>query len=154
MKYLLLLSIILLAWMVSASSYRSTLTDQKPSLFLNSTFNIFPQFFQPNSPKKIEIQDRNLPSEIRQDLYNSISTGMSYDQVRAIIGWDGILIYENDIDTAEGKIRETVYQWNNEDIYHNDDRYESIDPIGLYWNVTLQFQNNILIQKSSFNLPR
>ncbi|MCX7592525.1 MAG: hypothetical protein N2235_01955 [Fischerella sp.] len=89
-------------------------------------------------------QETNLQFQIKQDLYNSISTGMSYDEVRAIIGWDGILIYQNDIDYAGGKIHEKIYQWNNQDIYSTDNHP--------YWSVTLQFQNNILIQKASFNL--
>jgi hypothetical protein len=151
MQYLILLSILLLAWMVSISSYRFFLMDRKPTLIMNSMFDIFP----PNLPyphRKIEREDRGLPSEIKQDLYNSISTGMSYNEVRAIVGWDGILIYENDINTAQGQIREKVYQWNHEDIYDTQGTSQNPDNANLYWSVTLQFQNDILIKKSSSNL--
>jgi hypothetical protein len=153
MQYLILLSILLLAWIVSVSSHRIFLMERKPTLVMNSMFDIFPPSF-PHPHRKIYREDRGLPSEIKQDLYNSISTGMSYDEVRAIVGWDGILIYENDINTAQGRIREKVYQWNYEDIYDSQGTSQTPDNLNLYWSVTLQFQNDILIKKSSFNLQR
>ncbi|WP_334691116.1 hypothetical protein [Nostoc sp.] len=93
-----------------------------------------------------------MSSEIRENLYNSISPGMSYDEVRSIIGWDGILIYENNIDSADGQIHEKFYQWNNEDVYLTDYESPRADIINPYWSVILRFQNDILINKASFNL--
>ncbi|MEA5622287.1 hypothetical protein [Nostoc sp. UHCC 0251] len=106
----------------------------------------------PNETKTIQIQQINLSSEIRENLYNSISTGMSYDEVRSIIGWDGILIYENNIDSADGLIHEKVYQWNDQDVYLSDRKSQRADIINPYWSFTLRFQNDILINKASFNL--
>lgn len=150
MKVLILLFILLMSCLISASSSQAHFSKWKPILLANSIFNIFPS----NHQDKIRLQDRSLPSEIRQDLYNSISTGMSYEEVRAIIGWDGIPIYENEIDTSQGRVREQVYQWDSEDIYDGLYRDWTTNNLGLYWSVTLQFQNGILIEKSSLNLPR
>jgi hypothetical protein len=110
-------------------------------------FKVFPQ--KPN--KAIQIKQINLSSEIRENLYNSISTGMSYDEVRSILGWDGILIYENNIDSADGQIHEKIYQWNNQDFYLTDYESQRADVINPYWSFTLRFQNGILINKASFN---
>ncbi|WP_341997701.1 hypothetical protein [Chlorogloeopsis sp. ULAP02] len=101
----------------------------------------------------IQIQQTGFQSnQIKQDLYNSISTGMTYAEVRSIIGWDGVLIYQNEINFAGGKIREKIYQWNNYGVYSTDNESQTIDDPNPYWSVTLQFQNDILIHKASFNL--
>ena len=76
---------------------------------------------------------------------------MSYDEVRSILGWDGILIYENNIDSPDGQIHEKIYQWNDQDVYLTDYESQRAD-INPYWSVTLRFQNDILINKASFNL--
>ncbi|WP_219884580.1 hypothetical protein [Merismopedia glauca] len=124
--------------------------NRKPTLLMNSMFNIFPQ----NPQDNLRIEPRNSQSEITQDIYNSISTGMSYDEVLAIIGWEGILIYERDIGSAGGRIREKIYQWNDQDVYFTDYRSQKVGQINPYWIVTLQFQNDILINKSALNLQR
>ncbi len=77
---------------------------------------------------------------------------MSYDEVRSMIGWDGILIYENNIDSVDGQIREKIYEWNNQDVYLTDYESKRADIINPYWSLTLRFQNDILINKASFNL--
>ncbi|WP_375512184.1 hypothetical protein [uncultured Nostoc sp.] len=136
-----------MAWIAFIYSPRVFYITQMPTFFINSMLKVFNQ----NTNKTIQIQQINFSSEIRENLYNSISTGMSYDEVRSILGWDGILIYENNIDSADGQIHEKIYQWNNQDVYLTD--YESQrGDINPYWSVTLIFQNNILINKASFNL--
>ncbi|MEH2240126.1 hypothetical protein [Nostoc sp.] len=148
MKYLILLAIALLAWIAFNYSPRVISMNQMPILFMNSMFKVFNQ----NPYDNIQIQQRNLSSEIRENLYNSISPGMSYNEVRSIIGWDGILIYENNIDSANGQIHEKFYQWNNQDVYLTDYESQRIDDMNPYWSVTLRFQNDILINKASFDL--
>lgn len=154
MKYLILLSLVLLGSMLSIYSQKAVWASPKPSLSIASIFSIFNRTPQGN----INLERTGSPSQIRQDLYNSIYTGMSYDEVRSIIGWDGILIYENDIDGVGGKIREKTYQWNSQDVdatdygSPTDYRSQKTDERSLYWSVTLEFQNNVLINKSSLNL--
>ncbi|PSB01725.1 hypothetical protein [Merismopedia glauca] len=150
MKYLFFSSLLLCALVVSAASNKVSLMKHQHTWWANSVCNIC----LPTNSNNSNFKQRILPPELRNTLYNSISIGMSYDEVRAIIGWDGILIYENEIDSPEGQIHEKIYQWNNEDIYLDDDSLPTTDEKNSYWSVTLQFQNNILIGKSSFNLQR
>ncbi|MBD2729167.1 hypothetical protein H6G96_23330 [Nostoc sp. FACHB-892] len=147
MKYSILLAVVLLAWITFIYVHRVVSITPMSTFFINSMFKIFPQ--KPN--KAIQIKQINLSSEIRENLYNSISTGMSYDEVRSILGWDGILIYENNIDSADGQIHEKIYQWNNQDFYLTDYESQRADVINPYWSFTLRFQNGILINKASFN---
>ncbi|MEH1834836.1 MAG: hypothetical protein V7L29_22935 [Nostoc sp.] len=148
MKYSILLAVALLAWIVFNYSSRVIFMNHTSIFFVNSMSKVFNQ----NPHDNIKIQQINLSSEIRENLYNSISPGMSYDEVRSIIGWDGILIYENNIDSADGQIHEKFYQWNNEDVYLTDYESPRADIINPYWSVILRFQNDILINKASFNL--
>ncbi|MGH1393825.1 MAG: hypothetical protein ACRAVC_07315 [Trichormus sp.] len=120
-----------------------------PTLFINSVSKESKQ----NIPGNIQIQPRKLPNEtkpneIREELYDSISVGMTYEQVIAIIGWDGVLIYENDIETVDGKIHEQVYQWNNQDIYTNENDDHKLGDRSIYSSIKLRFQNHILVNKS------
>ncbi|QFS45681.1 hypothetical protein [Nostoc sphaeroides] len=146
MKYSIFLAVALLAWIAFFYSHRVFSITQMPTSFINSMFKVFNQ----NTNETIQIQQINLSSEIRENLYNSISTGMSYDEVRSILGWDGILIYENNIDSPDGQIHEKIYQWNNQDVYLTDYESQRSD-INPYWSFTLRFQNDILINKASFN---
>jgi hypothetical protein len=148
MKYSIFLAVVLLAWVAFKYSHRVLYLNQMSIFSTNSMFKVFNQ----NTHNNIQIQQRNLSSEIRENLYNSISPGMSYDEVRSIIGWDGILIYENNIDLPDGQIHEKFYQWNNQDVFLSDDESQRADIINPYWSVTLRFQNGILINKPSFNL--
>lgn len=148
MKYSILLAVALLAWIMFIYVHRVVSSTQMPRFSMNSMFKVFHQ----NPSKTIQIQQINLSSEVRENLYNSISTGMSYDEVRSILGWDGILIYENNIDSVDGQIHEKVYQWNNQDFYLTDYESQRADIINPYWSFTLRFQNDILINKASFNL--
>ncbi|WP_414579590.1 hypothetical protein [Anabaena sp. CCY 9402-a] len=122
---------------------------QMPPLFINSVSKELKQ----NIPGNIQIQPRKLPNEtkpneIREELYDSISVGMTYQQVIAIIGWDGVLIYDNNIDTADGKIHEQVYQWNNQDIYTSENYEQKLGDRSIYSSIKLRFQNDILVNKS------
>lgn len=153
MKYSILLSAILLAGLGLIYLHGVLSNGEIPTLFMNSMFKEFNQ----NIPGNIRIQpgkspNENRPNEIKQELYDSISVGMTYEQVIAIIGWDGVLIYENNIDVADGKIHEQVYQWNNQDIYLTEDEAHNLVNTSLYGSMTLKFQNNILIKKSSLNI--
>ncbi|MDZ8225345.1 hypothetical protein [Nostoc sp. ChiVER01] len=147
MKYSIFLAVALLTWIAFIYFHRFVSMAPMPTLFINYMFKVFNQ----NTNETIQLKQINLSSEIRGNLYNSISTGMSYDEVRSILGWDGILIYENNIDSPDGQIHEKIYQWNNQDVYLTDYESQRAD-INPYWSVTLRFQNDILINKASFNL--
>lgn len=147
MKYSIFLAVALLTWIAFIYSHRVFSMTPMPTFFINSKFKVFNQ----NTNETIQIKRINLLSEIRENLYNSISIGMSYDEVRSILGWDGILIYENNIDSPDGQIHEKIYQWNDQDVYLTDYKSQRAD-INPYWSVTLRFQNDILINKASFNL--
>jgi hypothetical protein len=146
--------LVLLGSMLSIYSQKVVWATPKPSATIDSIFSIFNRTPQGN----IDVEPRGIPSQINQDLYNSIYTGMSYEEVRAIIGWDGISIYENEIDGVNGKIREKTYQWSSEDVEATNygsptyDKPLEIDEQNLYWSVTLHFQNDVLINKTSVNL--
>jgi hypothetical protein len=102
-----------------------------------------------------DLQQDNPQNQIQSDLYNSISSGMSYEEVSSIIGWDGVLLYENEINNGGKIIQTRVYQWNNEDvssINSTSDTSERGGSSNLYWNITLEFQDNILINKAFSNL--
>ena len=116
----------------------------------NSLFNLPNQ----NSLQNITIRRIKIKSPIKHQLYNSISEGMSYDEVRSILGWDGVLIYKNDINYGDTHIDEKIYQWNNQDIYSTDYKYQNVGEMNPYWSVTLQFQNNSLVGKTDYNLQR
>jgi hypothetical protein len=102
-----------------------------------------------------ELQDSNLQNQIQSELYNSISSGMSYEEVSSIIGWQGVLIDENEVENGGKIVKTKVYQWNYEDVYSTDttsvnsERAGTINP---YWNLTLEFQNDLLIDKTFSDL--
>jgi hypothetical protein len=101
------------------------------------------------------LQKDNPQNQIQSDLYNSISSGMSYEEVSSIIGWDGVLLYENEIKNGGKIIQIKVYQWNKEDVYSIDSTSNNSERVGssnLYWNITLEFQDNLLINKAFSNL--
>ncbi|AUS99089.1 hypothetical protein CLI64_00995 [Nostoc sp. CENA543] len=148
MKYSILASGVLFVALVFI--YLNDLPNGEiPTLFINSISKESNQ----NIPGNIRIQpgqspNETRPNEIRQELYDSISIGMTYEEVIAIIGWDGVLIYENNIDTAEGKIHEQVYQWNNQDIYRSSNDEHKLGDRSIYGSIKLRFQNHILVNKS------
>ena len=62
----------------------------------------------------------SLQNQIQSELYNSISSCMTYEEVSSIIGWEGVLIYEYEVDDSGESIQTQVYQWNYEDINSTD----------------------------------
>lgn len=101
------------------------------------------------------LQENNLQNQIQSELYNSISTGMSYEEVRSIIGWDGVLLYENKVNNGERIIQTKVYQWNKEDVYSTNTIYSTSNRVGnpnFSENLTLEFQDNLLINKTFSDL--
>ncbi|MEO1378305.1 MAG: hypothetical protein AAFW70_29355 [Cyanobacteria bacterium J06635_10] len=143
MKLSFFLSLALSGWIAFFYSQRSVFFGKFSAAKTNSLFNLSNQ----KSLQKITIRRINIQSPIRHQLYNSISEGMSYDEVRSILGWDGILIYKNDINYGDTHIDEKIYQWNN-------DKSENVGEMNPYWSVTLQFQNNTLVGKTDYNLQR
>ena len=158
MKYSILLSVAIFGWIAFIYSHKDFFFKQLPSFSANSIFSLSNRRLSQRLPtQKIEIQNRDfrdLKPQIRRDLYNSISEGMSYDQVRSIIGWDGVLIYTNDIDYGGRQIREKIYQWNNQDIYSTNYDPQRAGDLNPYWSVTLQFQDDALVGKTFYHFQR
>ncbi|MEM7714626.1 MAG: hypothetical protein AAF349_13805 [Cyanobacteria bacterium P01_A01_bin.68] len=143
MKLSFLLSVALSGWIAFFYSQRGVFVGKFSDAATTSLFNLPNQ----NSLQNIQVRRINIKSPIKHQLYNSISEGMSYDEVRSILGWDGILIYQNDINYGDTHIDEKIYQWNN----HKSENVGEMNP---YWSVTLQFQNNTLVGKTDYNLQR
>ena len=57
-----------------------------------------------------------------------------------------------DIHDGNTHINEQIYQWNNQDIYSTNYRYQKAGDMNPYWSATLQFQNNKLVGKTDYNL--
>ena len=156
MKYSILLSVAISGWIAFIYSHKDFFFKQLPSFSANSTLSLSNRRLSQRLPtQKIEIQNRDFRDskpQIRRDLYNSISEGMSYDEVRSIIGWDGVLIYTSDLDYGGGEIKEKIYQWNNQDVYSTNYNSQRAGDLNPYWNVTLQFQDDALVGKSFYNL--
>lgn len=71
--------------------------------------------------------------EITLDQYNQINTGMTYDEVKTILGGDGQLTSETEI----GGSKSQIYQWSGK---------------GLGANCMITFSNNKVFSKSQFGL--
>ena len=155
MKYSILLSVAISGWIAFIYSHKDFLFKQLPSFSANSILNLSDRRLSNRIPgQKIEIQNRDFRDfkpQIRENLYNSISEGMSYDEVRSIIGWDGVLLYTNDIDYGGRKIKEKIYQWNNQDVYSTNYDSQRAGDLNPYWSVTLQFQDDALVGKIFHN---
>ena len=101
----------------------------------------------------VEYREDDLQSQIRSELYNSISPGMTYEEVSSIIGWKGVLIYDSEVGNRGETVRTKVYQWNYEDFDPNNSFSISSERKwgDLYKNLTLEFQDNILIDRTFTN---
>ncbi len=162
MKYSILLSVAIFGWIAFIYSHKDFFSKQFPFFSANSISslsiqNVSQHLSQRFPNPKIEIRNRDFidsKPQIRQNLYNSISEGMSYDEVRSIIGWDGVLIYTNEIDYGGRKIKEKIYQWNNQDIYSTNYDPQRAGDLNPYWSVTLQFQDGALVGKTFYNLQQ
>ncbi|MBE9048329.1 hypothetical protein IQ255_28745 [Pleurocapsales cyanobacterium LEGE 10410] len=142
--------ILLFSWIVFIAINRGFFIDKASSMPRGAIDNLG------NSPAPtirddLGIKNNDLQNQIRSELYNSISTGMTYEEVSSIIGWEGVLIYENEDNDGGKIIRTKVYQWNYDDIYsHNTVSADSARAriINPYKNLTLEFQDNILIEQT------
>lgn len=153
MNRLIFSAILLLGWIIFAAINRGFFFD-KISVMAQNTINSSGNSPAPTIDRNLgNLKDDSLQDQIRSELYNSISTGMTYEEVSSIIGWKGVLIYESEINNG-GKITRTkVYQWNYNDLYPNSTfSTDSGTKLGnLYKDMTLEFQDNVLIDRSSSN---
>lgn len=160
MNRLVFSAIILLGWFVFVIFERGYFFDKILAMprntINNNGLNNSPA---PSINRDLGIEDNNfqdpIQNQVQSELYNSISSGMSYEEVRSIIGWDGVLIYENEVNNGEKMIQTKVYQWNNEDINSTDTTSINSAKAGmtnLYWNLTLEFQDNLLVDKTYSDL--
>ena len=102
------------------------------------------------------VEENSLQQQIPTQLYNSISAGMTYEEVSSIIGWEGVLIYETQIDLGARVVTSKVYQWNYDDFNWSntvstttqDNRLQKngASSLNLYQNLTLEFQDNVLTE--------
>ena len=102
-----------------------------------------------------KLQDSNLQNQIQSELYDSISSGMSYEEVSSIIGWSGVLVYENEVKDGGEIIQTKVYQWDHEDVYSTDTTSINSERTGIvnpYGTLTLEFKDNILVEKTFSDL--
>ena len=160
MKDSIFLSVAIFGCIAFIYSHKDFFFKQFPPFSANSTFSFSNRLF-PNRQipgqiptKPIQTQNRRYKPQIRRDLYNSISEGMSYDEVRSIIGWDGVLIYTNNLDYSGKAIEEKIYQWNDRDTFSPTYNPQGAGDLNPYWSVTLQFQDDALIGKSFHNLQQ
>ena len=148
MNRLLFIAIALAGWMLFAVANRSLFSSQISAMpgqinVNNSNTSLVPQVRQ-NSGSSDELQGR-----IQAELYSAISTGMSYAEVSSILGWSGILIYENIVEHGEEAIQIAVYSWNYDDVYFdNTVTDEEINNSKIYRDrkLTVEFQNDIAVE--------
>ena len=95
------------------------------------------------------IEDPSLQEKIRTQLYSSISTGMTYEEVSSIIGWQGVLIYQTQTNVGGKAIETKIYQWNDVDARIVSNRFGKDGIIDPYRNLTLEFQDDVLVELSS-----
>lgn len=152
--------ILLLGWVIFVVGYRGFFFDKifaMPSNSINNSNNS-PNLSNspaPNIRRDLGIEDNNFQNQIQSELYNSISTGMSYKEVTSIIGWEGVLIYDYEVDDGGEAIQTKVYQWNYEDVYEPNSTSgisERVGVINPYWNLTLKFQDDLLVDQTFSDL--
>lgn len=156
--------ILLLGWIIFIAIDRGFFSDKISAMprntINNSNINNLNNSPAPSIRQDLGIEDdrlrnKNLQNQIQSELYNSISSGMTYEEVSSIIGWEGVLIYEYEVDDGGESIQTQVYQWNYEDINSTDttsifsERAGIINP---YWNLTLEFQNDLLVDQTFSDL--
>ena len=150
MNRLLFIAIALAGWILFTVANRGFFLHKisaMPSKTLNNTNSSSVPTIQQNLGLK-----GNLQNQIQSELYSSISIGMSYAEVSSILGWPGILIYQNNVDDGGETIQTKVYRWNDNEAYlDNTTDYESINKVKISSNenLILKFQNDILIEIDS-----
>ena len=149
-RRLIFVLIILLVWiLVLESNYAApTLTDRyfdrsisaMPSGIGHSNSNL-------SAPAEVIIESDLTDPGLNRSRYSSIATGMTYQEVSSIIGWEGILIYQDRVNIGGKAIETKVYQWNDVDSRIVSNRFsKEIDP---YRNLTLEFQDDVLVELPS-----
>ena len=149
MNRLLFTAIVLAGWILFAAINRGSFFSNISATPINTSNSI------DNSLPTIghsDLKEDSLQNQIQSELYNSISTGMSYAEVSSIIGWEGTLIYENNINDGLKPITIKVYRWNLDDVYSDSlTSNELVNKNNAHLNnyLILEFQNNILIELNS-----
>lgn len=145
---LLLGAILLSGWLLLAVFNRYLAIDKILAMPRNTSDNIS------NLPASTIEQNSNfnddpLQNQIQSELYNSISSGMTYAEVSSIIGWEGILIYENKVREGERTIHIKVYRWNYQEGHlGNIVSEDSMENETENRNLVLEFQNDILLEQN------
>jgi hypothetical protein len=159
MNRLVFSGILILGWIIFIAINKGFSFNQlfaMPGNAINNSSNFpAPTIEQDLGIEDNKLQDRNLQNQTQSELYDSISSGMSYEEVSSIIGWSGVLVYENEV-KDEGEIIQTkVYQWDHEDVYSTDTTSINSERAGIinpYGTLTLEFQDNILVEKTFSDL--
>lgn len=147
MKHLIIAAIFLLGWIIFwIISHRSFFLNKTSAQPINTTI----QFG--NSPRSSIRQNLgigldSLQLQIQSELYNSISTGMSYEEVSSIIGWKGVLLYEYEYNNGLETIYTKVYQWNSGDLNSLNNISARGGVLNPYASITLEFQNDLLVDR-------
>ena len=148
MNRLLFIAISIAGWILFTVANRGFFWHKisaMPSNVLHNTNNSSIPIVQHN----LGWQEDSLQNQVQSELYSSISTGMSYAEVSSILGWSGVLVYENNINDDEEAIQTKVYRWNYDNAYLNNiDSDELINKksINNDEHLILEFQNDILIE--------
>lgn len=154
MNRLVFSAILLFGWIIFVAINRGFFSN-KISVMAQNTINSSGNSPAPTIDRNLgNLKDDSLQHQIRSELYNSISTGMTYEEVSSIIGWKGVLIYESEVNNGGKIIRTEVYQWNYDDLYPNS-TFSTDSETGLenlYKNMTLEFQDNVLTDSNFSNL--
>ena len=149
MNRLLLFAIAMTAWILFTAIDRGSFLDKIAAMPLKTSGNAADSL--PTIEQNSGLKDNSLQDRVQSELYSSISTGMSYAEVESIIGWSGILIYENNDDRGGEVIQTKVYRWNSDHLHLNDvalDKPIDRDSIALDKDIVLEFQNDVLIELS------
>ncbi len=159
-KILLFLGILISGWIVFIAINRGFFFNQllaMPGDIINNSSNFpAPTIDRDLGIEDSKLQDENIQNQIQSELYDSISSGMSYEEVSSIIGWSGILIYENEVKDGGEIIQTKVYQRDHEDVYSTDTTSINSERTGIinsYGTLTLEFQDDILVE-TTFSNPK
>ena len=134
--------IILLVWIsvVQSDRYFNHSISAMPPGIGHSNSNL-------SAPAEVVIESDLTDPGLNRSRYSSIATGMTYQEVSSIIGWEGILIYQDRVNIGGKAIETKVYQWNDVDSRIVSNRFsKEIDP---YRNLTLEFQDDVLVELPS-----
>jgi len=145
---LLFTAILLSGWILFAISNRF-FSINKISAMPGDTSNTINNSSAPTVYQNSGFNNDPLQNQIQSELYSSISTGMTYAEVSSILGWEGVLIYENNTDGGAETIETKVYRWNQGNVnLGNIVSDEGINKSNINHDesLILEFQNDILIE--------